>query len=465
MIKQIMNLLVVLLAMALVVGCGGTDMEPTAPAATAVSHANPSPEAPEAEMVVEATPTDTPSPTATQEPPPPTLEPTAEGTATPTVEPTSVWGEPTATVDASIPVAPQAPEGSVVQPPYAASDCSPDYPCGDDVEGWEARIQVPPGFVVKYYAHFDTKTEGLPTTLAFGPDGLLYVALQNIENQNAGTIYKVDAEGNTKAYVGGFITPTGIAFHPITGELYVSHRVIEEIVGGESAVSIVNRGRIIEGLPCCYTFMHAANGIIFDEEGYGYVGVGGRADHGEILGTNEQDELQENEAVILKFSPDGSEVEVYARGLRNPYDIAWDAAGNIWATDNAPDFGPPEELHKIVPGGEHGYPWYDCDVCFSPPEGVEVIPPEFEFIPHASPTGLVGYHAAAFPGFYDSLFVTLWSSFPGAQSVVRISPDGTMADFSLGYTAPIDVTVGPDGNLYVADYWMGNIFQISYVGE
>ena len=40
-----------------------------------------------------------------------------------------------------------------------------------------------------------------------------------------------------------------------------------------------------------------------------------------------------------------------------------------------------------------------------------------------------------------------------------------MADFSLGYTAPIDITVGPDGNLYVADYWMGNIFQISYVGE
>jgi hypothetical protein len=49
--------------------------------------------------------------------------------------------------------------------------------------------------------------------------------------------------------------------------------------------------------------------------------------------------------------------------------------------------------------------------------------------------------------------------------VVRISPDGTQADFSLGYTAAIDVVVGSDGNLYVADYWTGNIFQISYVGE
>ena len=457
MMKKIMKLFVLVVVLGVLAGCGGTALEPTAVVETAVSQPTITPE-PEQETVETVAETAVPEPTAI----PPTQTP--EPTAGPTVAPTAVWANPTATVDASIPIAPQAPEGSVVQPPYAESDCSPDYPCNEDVEGWEARIQVPPGFAVKYYAHFDGEEQGMPTSLAFGPDGLLYVALQNLYGKS-GAIYKVDDEGNTKPHAGGFDTPTGIAFHPITGELYVSHFVVPENVNGESAVSIVNHGRIIEGLPCCYVFMHAAHGIIFDEEGNGYVGVGARADHGEVLGTGEQDELQEYEATILKFSPDGSNVEVYARGLRNPYDIAWDAEGNIWATDNGPDFGPPEELHKVVPGAEHGYPWYECDVCFSPPPGVEVLEPEFTFIPHASPTGIIGYHAAAFPGFYDSLFVTTWSSFPGAQSVVRISPDGTQADFSLGYTAAIDVTVGPDGNLYVADYWTGNIFQISYVGE
>ena len=459
MMNKMMKLVIFLIVLAVLAGCGGVAPEPSVVVETAVP-------TPKVEAAAEVAETTVPEPTeaiaeATVEP---TVEPTIEPTAGPTEEPTSIWANPTATVDASIPIAPQAPEGSVVQPSYAASDCSPDYPCNEDVEAWEARIQVPPGFAVKYYAHFDGEEQGQPTSLAFGPDGLLYVALQNLYGKS-GAIYKVDSEGNTKPHAGGFDTPTGIAFHPITGELYVSHFVVPENVNGESAVSIVNHGRIIEGLPCCYVFMHAAHGIIFDEEGNGYVGVGARADHGEVLGTGEQDELQEYEATILKFSPDGSNVEVYARGLRNPYDIAWDAEGNIWATDNGPDFGPPEELHKVVPGAEHGYPWYECDVCFSPPPGVEVLEPEFTFVPHASPTGIIGYHADAFPGFYDSLFVTLWSSFPGAQSVVRISPDGTMADFSLGYTAAIDVVVGPDGNLYVADYWTGNIFQISYVGE
>ena len=444
MMKTRRKLFVLLLMLTILAGCGGAAVEPTIEAETAVSPPTPEIAAEADEAVIE---TAVPQPTATSTTVPTvTTEPTMTPTAGPTAEPTAVWANPTATVDASLPVAPQAPAGSVVQPPYAPSDCSPDYPCADDVAAWEARIQVPPGFQAKYYAHFDVNEQGLPTSLTFGPDGLLYVALQDAAGGD-GAIYKVDEEGSVKPYAGGFKMPTGIAFHPLTGELYVSHVTLAENIDGESAVSIVNQGRIIEGLPCCYAFMHFAHGIIFDEEGYGYVGVGARADHGEILGTQEQDELHENEAVILKFSPDGSEVTVYARGLRNPYGITWDADGNMWATDNAPDFGPPEELHKVVPGGEHGYPWYECDICFSPPEGVEVIPPEFEFVPHAAPTGLTSYLSGVFPGFYNSLFVTLWSSFPGAQSVVRVSPDGTMADFSLGYAAPIDVAVGPDGNL------------------
>jgi glucose/arabinose dehydrogenase len=63
------------------------------------------------------------------------------------------------------------------------------------------------------------------------------------------------------------------------------------------------------------------------------------------------------------------------------------------------------------------------------------------------------------------LFVTLWSAFPGAQKVVRFGPGGVGAsDFAMGFAAPIDVTVGPDGSLYVADWATGIIFKISYTG-
>ena len=56
--------------------------------------------------------------------------------------------------------------------------------------------------------------------------------------------------------------------------------------------------------------------------------LSGRADHGEVLdGLNTQDSLHPWEAAVLRFSPDGRDRTVYARGLRNPYDIAWDAGG------------------------------------------------------------------------------------------------------------------------------------------
>jgi len=214
--------------------------------------------------------------------------------------------------------------------------------------------------------------------------------------------------------------------------------------------------------------MHAANGIAFGPDGWGYVGVGGRADHGEILvgdRAGEQDERHPLEASILRFSPDGSVVEVYARGVRNPYDIAWDGSGQLWATDNMPDYGPPEELQRILPGREHGYPWYDCDICFPPPPDVQIVPPAWTFVPHSSPTGITAYLANQFPGYYNSLFLTLWSAFPGAQKVVRMAPGAASAtNFATGFASPIDVTVGPDGRLYVADWATGIIFRIAYTG-
>lgn len=174
---------------------------------------------------------------------------------------------------------------------------------------------------------------------------------------------------------------------------------------------------------------------------------------------------------ILVVAGRGVEVAIptpestYARGFRNPYDITWDGFGQLWATDNSPDFDPPEPLHRVMPGGIHGYPYYECDVCFSPPVGVTVIPPMVTFAPSSSPTGVTSYLADQLPGYRNSLFVTLWSSFPGAQKVMHIGAGGSApVNFATGFTSSIDVTVGPDGSLYVADWATGIIFKKSYTG-
>lgn len=372
----------------------------------------------------------------------------------------------TATATPTTPAVPP-PIGNVEQPPYAPSECSDRFPCNDDVASWEARIRVPEGFEVTYFAHI----QGGPTSITFGPDGLLYVAVQA-----TGTIYTVDATGNVSPYVGGFLVPTGLAFQPGTNKLYVSSRLRGDSLGGEAQISVVQAGsvsQLIDGLPCCYAGLHSANGIAFGPDGFGYVGVGARADHGEILeegpDKGQQDELHPLEASILRFSPDGSVVEPYARGFRNPYDIAWDANGQLYATDNGPDgsptFNPPDELHRVVPGGQHGYPWYECDVCFSPPPGAELIEPIYNFPSHSAVTGITAYLDDQFPGYYNNLFVTLWTALPFAERVVRFGPGGVNAiTFATGFAAPIDVTVGPEGSLYVVDNATGIIFRITYTG-
>ncbi len=404
--------------------------------------------------------------TLVPEPPTATAPPTAvsdteiEPAATADMEETAV-PETTATETAVGTTEPTAEPTSASQPPPAVDPgevppvISNEYPDNNDKSGWKNRINVPAGFDVTYAG----RVEGHPTSLTFGPDRLLYISNQE------GSIFTMDSSGNVSTFASGYTTPTGLAFRPGTSQLYVSDRVTNESTGGESQISIVGQGQLIGGLPCCYTFLHAANGIAFGPDGMGYVGVGARADHGEILdGSGRQDELHPLEAAILRFNPDSGEVSVYARGLRNPYDIAWDANGTLWATDNSPDYGPPEETHRIVPGAEHGYPWYDCDTCFSPPPGVEVLPPTYTFVSHSSPTGIAVYKASQFPSnYYNSKFVALWSAFAGAQKVMRLA-DGPPQNFATGFAAPIDVVVGPDGSMYVADWATGIIFKISYTG-
>jgi glucose/arabinose dehydrogenase len=377
--------------------------------------------------------------------------------------------EPAETVIATTPTptVPPAPHFDVEQAPYSDSDCSDKYPCNDDISGWESRLRVPQDFKATYFARVDD----FPTSITFGPDDLLYVAARS------GIIYTVDENANIQEYESGFLVPTGIAFQPGTDRLYVSSRITDANVNGEGQVSVIEDGEIttlIDGLPCCYLGMHGPNGIAFGPFGFGYVGVGGRSNHGEILvepDQGQQDQLQPNEAAILRFTPDGQIVEVFARGFRNPYDIAWDSGGNLYATDNGRDpdpatgESPPDEVHLVIPGGEHGYPYYECSVCFGIPDEVEIIPPLLELIPHAAVTGITAYLNEQAPEYYDDLFIVLWSAFEGAQKVIRLSPDtGESSDFATGFAQPIDVTMGPDGALYLADYVTGIIYKIVHSG-
>lgn len=416
--------LVLLLSSFLLAGCG-TDEAPAEATATTAP-------------VATATTTRPPQPVVVQ----PTPSPAQAGpTTTPTPIPSATATQPGPTPTAgplNTPV-PTVPTGE-----YACGD----YPCFDDVAAWEARIALPPGFSARYHA----LVEAHPTSMAFGPDGRLYVARQE------GQIVAVDGEGNVTPIVDGFYHLVAIAFEPGTGRLFASSRA----PGDDAAILwVIADGEVVplyDDLPCCYGGWHQANGIAFGPDGYGYVSVGARSDHGE-------NPIHPLEASVLRFDPDGGQIEVWARGLRNTFDIAWDADGRLFGADNSPDHGPPEEFNRIEPGGHHGFPYYSCETCTPAPQELDIVRPLHDLLAHSAPTGVAVYLHEQFPGYYNNIFLALWSAFPGAQKIVRFGPNGEgMTDFATGFAAPVDVVVGPDGSLYVGDWATGIIFEIGHTG-
>jgi hypothetical protein len=63
---------------------------------------------------------------------------------------------------------------------------------------------------------------------------------------------------------------------------------------------------------------------------------------------------------IISFKPDGSDMQVFARGLRNLYHLTFDDKGHLYGIDNdGPTLGGwrGEEAIRFVKGGHYGYPF------------------------------------------------------------------------------------------------------------
>ena len=315
---------------------------------------------------------------------------------------------------------------------------------GNDPPLVQADILVPQGFSVTTFA------SGLnrPTSIAYGPDGALYIAQQDGLILRAADINDDGvAEGVTR-FAQGFDQPLGIAFRG--SALYVSSRTIISVVEDQNRDGVADtRSDIITGLPALGN--HQNNGVAFSPDDRLYIG------HGST--TNLGPEPSPMNAAILRANPDGSELTVFASGLRNPYDLAFNSAGDLFATDNGADdplASPPDELNHVIEGGHYGFPKYHGDA----PETSGTISPLVKLPPHSAATGIAEW-------LDGDLFIALWNNTPGSQNVVRVRLfrqgnryEAQSEEFATGFEHPIDVTVSPDNHLTVADY-NGTIYQIT----
>lgn len=126
-----------------------------------------------------------------------------------------------------------------------------------------------------------------------------------------------------------------------------------------------------QGFPASGTdYDHSFSGIaVSPNNDFLFISSGSRTEHGEVRGGMREVPLT---AAILKLPVDGPtdlrndetalQPYVYARGTRNAFDLAFNAAGDLIGTENGPDIDLPDELNFIEEGKHYGYPWRFGDV-------------------------------------------------------------------------------------------------------
>jgi hypothetical protein len=283
---------------------------------------------------------------------------------------------------------------------------------------------------------------GFLTSLAIGPDGHIYytVTVGNVFRLEGPTGVRVAAvetadEGNAALLGLAFRGGSEVVLHYVS--LDRTHQVLE-VIDLQTGQQVLKRT-----MPCaagdkCDSEHHGGNPIV-TPDGMVFVGVGD---------FNSGSQAQRDDTVggkILRMDAAGNVTE-FARGFRNPFDMAWDAAsGKLIVPDNGARVD--DEIHLVGQGDNGGWPYSMGNE--TPWQGT--VEPIYVFPRIIAPTGtqlLRGAPPFADGGLLLGSFVTkTLYYFPDLR--LRPVPD-PIEIFSGDIGSIIDVVQTPAGEILVA---------------
>jgi quinoprotein glucose dehydrogenase len=243
--------------------------------------------------------------------------------------------------------------------------------------------------------------------------------------------------------------------------------------------------KLLSGFGVKYAFRgHDMHGLRFGPDGKLYFSIGDRGIN--VRAKEGRQFVEPDTGSVMRCNPDGTGFEVFATGLRNPQELAFDEFGNLFTADNNSDAGDQARFIQIVEDGDCGWrmtyqylpdrgPWnreklWDAKEA---PQAKYLIPPIANI--SSGPSGLTYNPGTGLSDKYRARFFL--SDFRGgaAASVVHeialksagASFELTARDFLKGVLTT-DVEFGADGGLYVLDWvesWggvnKGRIYKIT----
>jgi quinoprotein glucose dehydrogenase len=180
---------------------------------------------------------------------------------------------------------------------------------------------------------------------------------------------------------------------------------------------------------------------------------------------------------VFRCDPDGSELEVFAYGLRNPQDLAFDEYGNLFTGDNNSDSGDQARWVYLVEGGDSGWrvgfqfmenPYsrgpFNAERLWYPPfpgQAANIVPPVANIA--TGPSGVAYFPGTGLPAAFNEHFFLVDFRGGAVNSGVHtftLEPKGAgfelvHRDHFLWGILATDVKFGVDGGLYVSDWVEG----------
>ncbi|MDE3168729.1 MAG: sorbosone dehydrogenase family protein [Acidobacteriota bacterium] len=350
--------------------------------------------------------------------------------------------------------------------------------------------QAPSGFKVQLYSA-DLKG---PRIIVAAPNGDLFVS-----ETNAGKVMVLrgmTADGKaeqTSEFASGLRLPFGIAFYPRGPNpqyVYIGNtdKVVRYPYQNGDLKARGPQETIVPDLPAGPN--HFAKGVAFSLDNKRmFISVGS---HTNVTDIDKPDSGEYHRADILVANPDGSNLQVYATGIRNGSGITINPqTGELWTSvnerDELGDNLPPDYVTHVQEGGFYGWPWYYTgghpDPRFPgkhPELKDKAIVPDVLLEPHNASLGLVFYEGKQFPKEYrGQLFVAEHGSWnrsvrTGYEVIMAPIKDGhatgSYEDFLTGFVLPdgscwgrpVGVAVAQDGSLMVTDDGSNSVWRVSY---